>query len=326
MKTKILYEDRDIIVCHKPAGIAVQSAGIGSIDMVSELKRYIKQSLNLNQPRDLSGKEPYLGIVHRLDQPVEGVLVFAKTRSAAAELSKQAAAPKPIIYSERIKAASECISYPEQTKAPSECISDSEQIKVPSDKFMKKIYHAEVYGHLPKMAGELENELIKDSATNTSHIVNRSNIEIKKSIEVLSNDEVKMPLEVTSNNGIKKPIELPSNDDKRERTENIPNHRNHKSSGGNQKESPQWAYLTYKVLERKNETDLLEVRLFTGRHHQIRAQFSHAGYPLVGDAKYASAESAEYNQKQNIRAVSLRAVRLEFTHPRNGKRMVFSIS
>lgn len=311
MKTKILYEDRDIIVCHKPAGIAVQSAGIGSIDMVSELKRYIKQSLN--QPKDLSGKEPYLGIVHRLDQPVEGVIVFAKTRSAAAELSKQAAAPGPIIYSE-------------QTKAASERISNSERIKVPSDKFMKKIYHAEVYGHLPKMAGELENELIKDSATNTSHIVNRSNNEIKKSIEVLSNDEVKMPLEVTSNNGIKKPIEFPSNDDKREWTENLQDHRMHKSSGSNQKESRQWAYLTYKVLERKDETDLLEIRLYTGRHHQIRAQFSHAGYPLVGDAKYASAESAEYNQKQNIRTVSLKAVRLEFTHPRSGKRMIFSIS
>lgn len=254
MKTKILYEDRDIIVCHKPAGIAVQSAGIGSMDMVSELKRYIKQSLN--QPKDLSGKEPYLGIVHRLDQPVEGVMVFAKTRSAAAELSKQAAASDGMAF--------------------------SAHTKTPSDKLMKKIYYAEVYGHLPKMAGELENELVRDSATNTSRIV------------VRSNDEIKTPIEVPSNN--------------------------------EKKESPQWAYLTYKVLERKNETDLLEIRLFTGRHHQIRAQFSHAGYPLVGDAKYASAESAEYNQKQNIRTVSLKAVRLEFTHPRSGKRMVFSIS
>lgn len=83
MKTKILYEDRDIIVCHKPVGIAVQSAGIGSMDMVSELKRYLKQ--------------PYLGIVHRLDQPVEGIIVFAKTAKAAGELSKQTAVSIPVL-------------------------------------------------------------------------------------------------------------------------------------------------------------------------------------------------------------------------------------
>lgn len=286
MKTKILYEDQDIIVCYKPAGIAVQSAGIGSMDMVSELKRYIKQTLN--QPKDHSGKEPYLGIVHRLDQPVEGVMVFAKTRSAAAELSKQAAASDGMAFSAHTKTL--------------------------SDKFMKKIYHAEVYGHLPKMAGELENELVRDSATNTSRVVARSN------------DETKAPIEVPSNNKKEKLLDVSSNDEKRERTENLQNHRDHKGGGSNQKESPQWAYLTYKVLERKDETDILEIRLFTGRHHQIRAQFSHAGYPLAGDAKYASAESAEYNQKQNIRTVSLKAVRLEFTHPRSGKRMVFSIS
>ena len=72
----ILYEDKDIIVCHKAAGIAVQNARIGAADMESSLKNY----LAAKNP----GKMPYLGIVHRLDQPVEGVLVFAKTPKAAA--------------------------------------------------------------------------------------------------------------------------------------------------------------------------------------------------------------------------------------------------
>ena len=77
----ILYEDKDILVCHKPAGIAVQNARVGSMDMESLLKNYIAQKT--------PGKMPYLGIVHRLDQPVEGVLVFALNAKAAAELNRQ---------------------------------------------------------------------------------------------------------------------------------------------------------------------------------------------------------------------------------------------
>ena len=77
----ILYEDREILVCHKPAGIAVQNARVGSMDMESLLKNYIAQKV--------PGKMPYLGIIHRLDQPVEGVLVFALNGKAAAELNRQ---------------------------------------------------------------------------------------------------------------------------------------------------------------------------------------------------------------------------------------------
>lgn len=77
----ILFEDRDILVCHKAAGVAVQNARIGAADMESSLKNY----LALKSP----GKVPYLGIIHRLDQPVEGVLVFAKNKKAAARLTKQ---------------------------------------------------------------------------------------------------------------------------------------------------------------------------------------------------------------------------------------------
>jgi len=83
---KIIYEDKDILVCEKPAGLAVQSAGIGQPDVVSELKSYLAKLPSAGRP----GKgEPYLGIVHRLDQPVEGLLVFAKDKKAAAALSKQ---------------------------------------------------------------------------------------------------------------------------------------------------------------------------------------------------------------------------------------------
>lgn len=81
IKDMILFEDKDILVCHKAAGIAVQNARIGAADMESMLINYLAA--------ETPGKMPYLGIIHRLDQPVEGVLVFAKNKKAAAGLTKQ---------------------------------------------------------------------------------------------------------------------------------------------------------------------------------------------------------------------------------------------
>lgn len=77
----ILYEDQHIIVCQKEAGVAVQTARMSQMDMESALKNYLAV-------KD-SGKMPYLAIIHRLDQPVCGVLVFAKTPFAAKELNRQ---------------------------------------------------------------------------------------------------------------------------------------------------------------------------------------------------------------------------------------------
>ena len=84
MNYKIIFEDKDIIVCQKMAGIPVQTGKIGAIDLVSELKNYIMKSAKTKP-----AKEPYLGVVHRLDQPVEGVILFAKNQVAAGALSKQ---------------------------------------------------------------------------------------------------------------------------------------------------------------------------------------------------------------------------------------------
>lgn len=75
MNLNILYEDAHILVCVKPAGVATQSSHIGTPDMVSFLKNHIRS--------------PYLAVIHRLDQPVEGVLVFGKTPFAAKELNRQ---------------------------------------------------------------------------------------------------------------------------------------------------------------------------------------------------------------------------------------------
>lgn len=82
---EILYEDNNLIVCYKPAGVATQTKRLGQQDMESLLKNHVAvelRKLNKNVP-------PYIGVVHRLDQPVEGVMVYAKNQKAAAALSKQ---------------------------------------------------------------------------------------------------------------------------------------------------------------------------------------------------------------------------------------------
>lgn len=79
MNLNIVYEDECVIICHKWAGMAVETAKIGEIDMVSQLKNYKSETK----------KDSYIGVIHRLDQPVEGLLVFAKTPKAAKDLSEQ---------------------------------------------------------------------------------------------------------------------------------------------------------------------------------------------------------------------------------------------
>lgn len=230
MKTEILYEDKDILVCYKPAGIAVQTASVGQQDMVSELKNYLVQAESMPKGAGI-GKEPYIGVVHRLDQPVSGVLVFAKTSAAAASLSSQ--------------------------------IQDGRA---------GKIYRALVYGvfEAETKEGVLENILIKDAKTNTSRVVKGDSREAKQGKK---------------------------------------------------------AKLSYKVVEEMKIDDEvyfeMEIKLYTGRHHQIRVQFSNAGHPILGDTKYGTTESEALSSKLD-RGLKLCAYRLSFMHPSTKKEMSFT--
>ena len=75
----VLYEDKYILVCQKPAGFPVQSKRLGTLDMECALRNYLAKK----------GQEPYVAVIHRLDQPVQGILVFAKDKKSASNLSKQ---------------------------------------------------------------------------------------------------------------------------------------------------------------------------------------------------------------------------------------------
>lgn len=81
-KLKVIYEDNHIIVVEKIPNIPSQSDKTGDIDMLTMVKQYIKEKYN--KPGNV-----YLGLVHRLDRPVGGIMIFAKTSKAASRLSEQ---------------------------------------------------------------------------------------------------------------------------------------------------------------------------------------------------------------------------------------------
>ena len=79
---RVLYEDNHLIAVHKPAGLLVQGDISHEISLLDMVKDYIKKQYN--KPGDV-----FLGLVHRLDRPVAGVVVFARTSKSASRLSIQ---------------------------------------------------------------------------------------------------------------------------------------------------------------------------------------------------------------------------------------------
>ncbi len=84
-----IYEDGDILVCHKPAGMATEGAGAGRMDLVSAVRNHLARKMKKNQKGRQSNLPPYIATINRLDAPVEGILVLAKNKKAASDLSQQ---------------------------------------------------------------------------------------------------------------------------------------------------------------------------------------------------------------------------------------------
>lgn len=229
MQTQIVYEDEAVLVIRKPAGLATESAGIGRKDVVSELKNYVAKK----NP----GKMPYLGIVHRLDQPVEGLLVFAKTKKAAENLTAQLGKGT-----------------------------------------LKKEYLAVVCGKVPENTGRLVDYLAKEKGM--AVVKNAADAKTEKDVDAQAG----------------------------------------KAAGSQAKK----AVLTYTKKAETEKFTLLAVQIETGRFHQIRAQLSHAGFPILGDEKYGSEESKELSREKKIRFTALCAASLSFRHPVTGKTMAFT--
>ena len=219
MDKMIVYEDDALLVVHKPAGIATETARIGQADIVSELKNYRKKK----------GEDTYIGVVHRLDQPVEGLLVFAKNQNAAKKLTNEL-----------------------------------------QDGTLTKKYAALVAGVPAEPEGELTDYLLKDARTNLSKAVP-------------------------------------------------------KDTKGAKEARLYWRLVRSFENDNTDAYSLVEIELFTGRHHQIRVQMSHASFPLLGDVKYGSGHSRELSRQLGITNTALLADKLTFIHPQSGKKMDFTI-
>jgi len=191
----ILYEDNHIIVVEKKPGILSQADSTKDEDLLNIIKKYLKEKYN--KPGNV-----YLGLVHRLDRMVGGIMVFAKTSKAASRLSKS--------------------------------IKNNE---------FTKYYLAIVKGKVK------EKEQLVDK------------------IKRLDNGN-----SIVDNGGVE-------------------------------------AILNYELVVYNKEKDcsLIKIHLITGRHHQIRVQFSSRNHAILGDHRYS-------NTKEKL-PLALYAYKLEFPHP-----------
>ncbi len=301
MRTEIVYEDDAILVVYKPAGLATQTASVGCQDVVSELKNYIRQAEKKAGKNQRSA--PYLGVIHRLDQPVEGLLVFAKNPKAAAGLSAQLQ-------------------------------------KQEEDAGFCKHYYAVLYGGAVEANGELEDYLCKkdgraeivECRSERQEVPGRDAAgrdsraeEVEKAQGRQNDKEARLQYCILQTVDISEiaPTDI--------RTEpgGVNQIGDRMTQGGIAPEDigpePCGLHQSH-VRITHGEIALADIRLETGRFHQIRAQMAHGGMPLLGDLKYGNEESMEAGRKLNVRNVALCAYRLEFLHPVTGRKTDFRIN
>lgn len=206
----ILYEDNHIIVVLKEQNVPCCEDESRDLDLLSMVKDYIKTTYN--KPGNV-----YVGLVHRLDRPTGGVMVFAKSSKAAARLSDG----------------------------------------MKSGDFEKK-YFAVVCGK-PKEEKAVLTHYLKKNAVNNMVYLSSPTVE-----------------------GAKK------------------------------------AELEYELMEEENGLSLVDVKLHTGRSHQIRVQMNAIGCPLYGDMRYGGEKAKKGN-------LALWAYYLSFSHPISKERLVFRV-
>lgn len=190
---KIIYEDNEKLIVDKKAGQLSQSGKGMEPDLVSEVLNYRKRK----------GEEVYAAIINRLDRPVAGLVLFAKTKEAAAKYSKE--------------------------------VQDKGSIS--------KVYEAYVYGKFDCKKATLTDYLIHDKLNNTSSVWEGDKQDAK---------------ELGTGKNAKGFVDAKE------------------------------VRLDYEVLSYDEATNLtkISVKLYTGRHHQIRVQLASRGHAIIGDYKY----------------------------------------
>ena len=211
MEPVILYEDNHIIVAVKPQNVPTQADSSGDADFLNIIKEYVK--VKYNKPGNA-----FIGLVHRLDRPTGGVMVFARNSKSAERLCRQ----------------------------------------IEQGDFEKK-YLAVTVGTPRDYRARLSNWLVKDEKENIVRVT---------------------------------PAKT---------------------------EGAKFAELDYRVLETTDKIALIDVNLYTGRSHQIRAQLSNIGKPIFGDAKYGGDTLAKGHN------LALWSYQLSFVHPTTKVPMVFKV-
>lgn len=201
-KSAVLYEDNHIIAVNKRNGELVQGDKTGDETLADKVKAYIKEKYN-------KAGDVFLGIPHRIDRPVSGIVIYARTSKALTRLNKM--------------------------------FQDKEAFS--------KIYWAIVENLPPEDNARLEDYIRRNPKQNKSYVASTN----------------------------KKDAKLSS--------------------------------LDYSLKGRTQNYYLLEVRLHTGRHHQIRCQLSSIGCSIRGDLKYGAKRSIEGG------GIGLHARELRFIHP-----------
>ena len=204
----VLYEDNHIIVVLKPQNLASCPDESGDENLLDDVKEYVK--VTCNKPGNV-----YIGLVHRLDRPTGGVMVFAKTSKAAGRLSEQ----------------------------------------MRTGDFEKK-YLAVLNGVPHEESGTLNNYLKKNTVNNMVYLCPQGT------------------------------------------------------------EGAKQATLDYWTLQKEDGLALVQIKLHTGRSHQIRVQMAGIAHPVYGDMRYGG----ERAQKGKL---ALWAYSLSFTHPVTKERLLF---
>ncbi|MDO8663620.1 MAG: RluA family pseudouridine synthase [Candidatus Wildermuthbacteria bacterium] len=200
MNLNVLYEDNHLIAVYKPSGVLTQGDETCDVSMMDEVKKYLKEKYR--KPGNV-----FLGLLHRLDRPVSGIVLFSKTSKGASRLSEQ---------------------FRNHT--------------------VEKKYHAIALGRPKADRGELINYMGKDRESKRA-IIYKTEVEERC---------------------------RPSSSSAFSQSENLI------------KEGSQKAELSYEVVALNDKYCLLLIQPRTGRFHQIRAQLSFAGFPVLGDLKYGA--------------------------------------
>lgn len=314
MDIKILYEDADLIVCVKPAGIASQTRQIAQQDMVSLLCNY----------RSRKKEEAYIGLIHRLDQPVEGILVFAKHAKAAAALSRQLAkgafTKKYLAVAQGTMPKQEGILehfVKKDSRRQMAYVTDAHDPQAKRAQLKYRVLETRIctdYGMgLCEDLGKDESERFREDTKTHQNaelsIDTRTHKGRKLCTDPGKEESIGLCIDTSADEGKGLYTDISKEESIGLRTETSTYEK--KASRG----------FLGNPEDEKSVYSLVEIKLITGRFHQIRVQMAHMGAPLAGDFKYHPA--CKGMQEQG--GLALCAYELAFVHPIKKNKLTFHI-